>query len=122
MSIGRGARRLAVLGVAATLALGGYAFTASNTVPATSAGLGAGAISGYTVSGVAYSLNASTPSNIDAVTFTLSPTAASVVKAQLVSDGSYYSCTNAAGSVTCATTSPQATVAAANQLTVLATN
>lgn len=122
MSIGRWSRRLGILGVAGVLALGGYAFTASNTVPATSAGLGAAAISGYTVSGVGYSLNASTPSNIDAVTFTLSPTAASVVKAQLVSGGTYYPCTNAAGSVTCATTSPQATVAAANQLTVLATN
>ena len=122
MTVGRWTRRLVVVGVAGTLALGGYAFTASNTVPATSAGLGAAAISGYTVSGVAYTLNASTPSNIDAVTFTLNPTAASVVKAQLVSGGSYYSCTNAAGSVTCATTSPQATVAAANQLTVLATS
>ena len=122
MTVGRWTRRLGVLAVAGAVALGGYAYTASNTVPATSAGLGATAISGYAVSSVAYSLNASTPSNIDAVTFTLNPTAASVVKAQLVTGGSYYSCINTAGSVSCATTSPQATVAAANQLTVLATN
>lgn len=115
-------RRAGTLAVAAAVALGGYAYTASNTVPATSAGIGATAISGYTVSSVAYGLNATTPSNIDTVTFTLSPAAASTVKAQLASGGTYYPCTNTAGSVSCATTSPQATVAAANQLTVLATN
>ena len=120
--IGRFTRRAGAVCVAATLALGAYAYTASNTVPATSAGSGATAITGYTVSGVAYSLNATTPTNIDAVTFTISPTAATTVKAQLVSAGTYYSCTNTAGSVSCATTSPQATVSAANQLTVLATN
>jgi hypothetical protein len=122
MMMGRFTRRAAALGAAAALGLGAYAYTASNTVPTTAAGLGATAISGYTVSGVGYSLNTSTPSNIDAVTFSLSPTAASTVKAQLVTGGAFYSCTNTAGSVSCATTSPQATVAAANQLTVLATN
>lgn len=122
MVFGRLTRRLGALGVAATLALGAYAYTASNTVPATSAGSGATAITGYTVTSVAYSLNATTPTNIDAVTFTISPTAATTVKAQLVSAGSFYSCTNTSGSVSCATTSPQATVSAANQLTVLATN
>ena len=115
-------RRVGTVAVAAVVAMGGYAYTASNTVPATSAGIGATAISGYTVSSVAYGLNATTPANIDTVTFTLSPAAATTVKAQLVSGGTYYPCTNTAGSVSCTTTSPQATVAAANQLTVLATN
>ena len=106
----------------ATLALGGYAFTAKQHGARHIGGPRGGRNQRLHRSGVAYTLNASTPSNIDAVTFTLNPTAASVVKAQLVSGGGYYSCTNAAGSVTCATTSPQATVAAANQLTVLATS
>src|SRR5262245_35406118 len=88
-----------------------YAFTASNTLPsATSAGSGAAAISGYTVSGVAYSLNSTTPTNIDSVTFTINPTSATTVKAQLSSGGTWYQCTNTAGSVSCATTSPQASV------------
>ena len=114
-------RRLAPsLVIAVVVGASAYACTASNTVPATSAGSGSGAISGYTVTNVSYSLNASTPSNIDAVAFTLSPTSAGTVKVQLVSGGSWYSCTNTAGSVSCATTSPQATAATANQLTVLA--
>jgi hypothetical protein len=98
-----------------------YVFTASNTVPGTNAGSGSGTISGYTVSSVAYSLNATTPTNIDSVAFSISPTTAGTVKIQLVSAGTWYSCTNSAGSVTCNTTSPQATVQPADQLTVVAT-
>ena len=104
---------------AAIVAPAAYAFTASNTVPNTNAGSGSGTISGYTVSNVAYTLNASNPQNVDQVAFTIAPTTGTV-KAQLVSGGSWYACTNSAGSVTCATTSPQATAAAVNQLTVVA--
>jgi archaellin len=105
--------------VAAVVALAAYAVTATNTVPATNAGSGSGAISGYTVSSVAYTLNATNPQNVDQVAFTISPTTGTV-KVQLVSGGSWYSCTNSGGSVTCATTSPQATAASINQLTVVA--
>lgn len=105
-------------GIAASSA---YAFTSSNTVPATTVGSGSGTISGYAASNVAYNLDAANPQNIDSVTFTISPTAATTVKIQLASGGSWYSCTNAAGSVSCTTTSPQATAAAATQLTVVAT-
>lgn len=106
--------------LAGVLASAAYAFTASNTVPGTTAGEGSSAISGYTASSVAYGLNASNPSNIDSVSFTLSPAAAATVKIQLVSGGSWYDCSNSGGSVSCGTTSPQATVSAANNLTVLA--
>jgi hypothetical protein len=106
---------------ALALGAGVYAYAASNTVPSTTAGAGSGTISGYTVSNVAYGLNATTPTNLDQVTFTIAPTTATTVKAQLASAGTWYSCTNTAGSVTCNTTSPQATVAAATQLTVVAT-
>ena len=112
---------IGTIGAVAAVAGGSYAFTASNTVPSTQAGQGTGTVSGYTVSSVAYSLNASTPSNIDAVTFTISPSTATTVKAQLVSGGTWYSCTNTAGSVSCATTSPQMTVATAATLNVVAT-
>jgi hypothetical protein len=112
---------LAALVAAGILGSAAYAFTASNTVPATTAGSGSGAISGYTVSSVAYNLNATTPTNLDSVAFTIAPTTASTVKIQLAAAGSWYSCTNTAGSVSCNTTSPQATVAAATNLTVVAT-
>jgi hypothetical protein len=114
-------RTAVVLVVALAIGLGTYAYSATNTVPDGSAGAGSGAISGYTISGVSYTLDSTTPTNLNQVAFTIAPTAAGTVKAQLAAGGSWYSCTNAAGSVTCATTSPQATVAAATQLTVVAT-
>lgn len=114
--------RLIVVALAA-LALGSgvFAYAASNTVPNSTAGAGSGTISGYTVSNVAYGLNSTTPTNLDSVTFTIAPTTATTVKAQLASGGTWYTCSNAAGSVSCNTTSPQATVVAATQLTVVAT-
>ncbi len=98
-----------------------FAFAAANTVPATAAGDGAGAISGYTVSNIQYVLNAGTPSNIDMVTFTLD-SAATTVKIKLVAaGGTYYSCTNPSGmNWECVTTAPQATVLPADELRVIA--
>lgn len=110
----------AALGIAVAAIAAGFAFTASNTVPNASLGQGANVISGYTVSNVGYSLNSTTPSNVDSVSFTLSPATAGTVKIQLVSGGSWYSCTNSSGSVSCATTSPQAVVSAADSLDVVA--
>jgi hypothetical protein len=120
MSILRRRRTVIVTLVAATIGAGVFAYAATNTVPGSNAGSGSGTISGYTVTNVAYTLNSTTPTNLDQVAFSISPTAASTVKAQLAAGGSWYSCTNATGSVTCNTTSPQATVAAATQLTVVA--
>jgi hypothetical protein len=103
-----------------------YGFAAANTVPAGNVGDGSGAISGYTVSNVKYNLNTSNPGNIDSVAFDLAgavkPT---TVKAKLVASGStWYSCTTSSTtspySYTCATTSPQATVANADELRVVA--
>ena len=114
-------RRLAAAAVIACIfASAAYAFTATNTVPNSNAGSGSGTISGYTATAVTYTLNATNPQNEDQVAFTIAPTTTATVKVQLVSGGSWYSCTNSGGSVTCATTSPQATAAAVNQLTVVA--
>jgi len=107
----------------ATAALAAAAFTAANTVPATNAGDGSAAISGYTITNVSYNLNSTNPQNLDAVTFTIAPATAGTVRVQVQSGGTWYTCANAAGSVTCATTAPtQATVLAADQLTVVATD
>lgn len=129
-SLGESAKMFSLLGfksllgtvmAVAVIAGGSYAFTASNTVPTTSAGQGTGAVSGYAVTGVAYTLNSATPSNIDAVTFTINPASATTVKAQVATGGSWYSCTNTAGAVSCATTSPQLTASTAATLNVVAT-
>ena len=111
--------RFAVVG-AACLA-GSYAYTASNSVSATRAGDGTGAISGFVISSVKYNLNATNPSNIDSVTYSLdsTPPAGSAIRTQLAPTGSWYTCSNVAAAVTCATTSPQATVAAATNLRVV---
>lgn len=96
-----------------------FAFAASNTVPASFAGEGASVTSGYTVTNVVYNLNATTPSNIDSVTFTLNA-AASTVKVRLVTAGSYVTCTNPSGNNwSCPTAG--STVAAADEFRVVAT-
>jgi hypothetical protein len=107
--------------IAAVLAVGAYAFTATNTVPGTSAGAGSGTISGYTVSNVQYQLNNTTPTNIDSMTFTLSASAGTA-KAKVVSGSSTYTdCSIAGGvNVTC-DFSPDVAVTSADQLSVIAT-
>ena len=119
--IGR-ARLIGVLVVAAALGTGMYAFTATNTVPGSSAGSGSGTISGYTVSGVAYTLNATTPTDIDSMTFTLNASA-TTAKAKIVSGSSTYtSCSISGGvNVTC-DFSPDNAVTSADQLSVIATS
>ncbi len=111
---------LATVAIVATVVGAGSAFTASNTVPDAALGQGANTISGYAITSVSYTPNGSNPANIDAVSFTITPSTAAVVKAQLVSGGAWYSCTNSSGSVSCTTTSPQATAGAANSLNVVA--
>ncbi len=95
-----------------------WAVTGANVVPATRAGDGVAAVGSFTVSSFAYALDATTTSNIDAVTFTISPSSAGTV--QVLLNGTTYACTNSGGNVSCATTSPQASVAAATTLKVVA--
>jgi hypothetical protein len=117
----RSRRLLVTVAFAAVLASAAYVFTASNTVPGSTAGSGSNAISGYTATNVQYTLNATNPQNLDQVQFTLNPTSTSTVKVQLASGGTWYSCTNSSGTVTCnTTTGTQATVAGATNLTVVA--
>jgi len=119
----KGKRRfLGALVVAVVMATGAYAFTATNTVPASSAGSGNGTISGYTVSAIAYQLNASTPSNIDTMTFTLSANA-TTVKAKVVSGSpTYTNCTVTGGVNASCDFSPDIDITTADQLAVIATS
>ncbi len=115
-------RVLLALGFGAIVAVTASGFAAANTVPTSKGGDGAGAISGYIVSNIKYSLNASDPRNIDSVTFDVdvAPPAGATKKIKLVAAGStWYTCTNVTTAFTCNTTSPQATVVAADELRVV---
>lgn len=113
------ARVLGGIVIAALLAVGIYAFTASNTVPDTKAGDGTGAVTGYIVSSVHYGLNGTDPTKVDSVSMTLdsTPAAGSTIKVKL--GGNWYGCSNTGAAVTCTTTSPQATVAPITTLQVV---
>jgi hypothetical protein len=124
-------RSVPVLPAVAAVALfsvGGAAFTAANTVPVSSAGSGATAVSGYTISNIDYNLNGTTFANIDTVTFTA--TAANgdasntnlTIKVKFNTAAGYYDCTRTGGvapahNISCdtdGTPGPQLTVANTN--------
>lgn len=114
-------RLFATLLTAAAVAVGVQAYTASNTVDTSTAGSGAGAVSGYAATAVGYTLNTSDPTKVDAVTFTINPTTTSAVKARLTDSGSFYDCTNTAGAVSCDTSaSGGADLSTIDNLTVVA--
>ncbi|MDA0264989.1 MAG: hypothetical protein O3A93_00160 [Chloroflexi bacterium] len=112
-----------ILAIIASIIAGSvYAFTASNTVPTSQVGEGAAVVSGYDVSSVHYNLNSANASYVDSITFNLdvTPAAGSTIRAKLVeTTNDWYTCTNTGTSVTCNTTSPQAIVADANNLSVV---
>jgi hypothetical protein len=119
---------IAGIGIALAIGGGAYAFTASNTVPATTAG--AGAVSGYTITNLHYVLNSTTPANIDSLTFTIAPAVPSTgsgkvtIAAALSTGGpTNYTCTTdtTGSSVTCPTTTPtQLTATLLTGVTVVA--
>lgn len=112
---------LAVL-IVLIFATAAFAFAASNTMPAdTYAGEGLSDTLPYNVGTPVYTLNAGNPSNIDKVTFTLDAPA-TTVKVKFDSTGlNFYTCSYAAGTVTCNTTvGTQLTVNDADQFEVIA--
>ncbi|HEV7132331.1 MAG TPA: hypothetical protein VGN27_01205 [Gaiellaceae bacterium] len=110
-----------VLGAVLAGALLGRAATAANTVPAGRVGQGSSATAQYAISGVSYTLDVNNPRNVAQVAFTISPNNPRVIKARLFNAGSWYTCSNSAGAVTCATTAPAVAATSANNLTVVAT-
>ncbi len=103
MFIKRSIKVLVIAIVAFAFASVATAYAAANTVPASKAGDGSGAITGYTVSAIHYVLNGTNPSTIDTVTFTLdsAPVAGSLIRIKLFVAGPWYTCTNTGASVTC---------------------
>jgi len=122
---------LAVLGCVALVGGASYAFlgAVSGLPTGTHAGAATVSVSGYAVSSLAYTYDSTNPDDINNVEFTLD-NAAAVVHLQLSTGGSWYACTENAGltgSATppdtvwdCATTSPQATVTAQDEISVVA--
>lgn len=100
-----------------------YGFAASNTVGTSAAGDGSAAISGYTVTNIHYNLNATDPSQITSMTFTIAPAipAGGAVHVKLISTGTTYtSCTVASGTNVTCTFAGGVSVLSADQLRVIA--
>lgn len=123
----RKSKKLAAL-VITTLALtaGTYAFAAANTVPDTNAGDGSGAISGYTITNVAYDINSDTdPTDVDSVDIDVVADNAGVdpsavyVKVDSLS-ATYTSCVAGASPTWTCTFADGTTVASADELRVIA--
>jgi len=118
---------LAVIGSIAAISVTGSAFTEALAGDQSSKTATAATVIGaYTVNNVTYTLNGTTPTNIDAITFKIIAPGAqpTFVKAQAVNPGgTFYNCTTVLNvadyDATCNSTSPQLTVAAANQMTIV---
>ena len=78
-----------------------YAFAAQNTVADSAAGYKASVVPGYTVTNVAYDLNATDPTLVDAITFAIAPSSgtvvAAIVKLQTATGGTWKDCVLTAG-------------------------
>lgn len=105
-------RTLLALFVAALVAQ--PALTAGNDVPAAPGGIGAGAISGYAVSSVSYSLDGET---VDRVSFELAPATAGSVRVRLAPGEPWSPCAVVDGAASCPVSTP---VGAAARLEVVA--
>ena len=108
--------------IALILTVATFAFAAANTVLGSAAGDGTGAISGYQVSGVKYTLGTADPSLIASVTFSMTPATATSVQIQLVPSGHWYTCSGGASPVCTipVTGANTATVLSATNLRVVA--
>ena len=116
---------LSMLGAGMAIAIGGTAFTGSLAGSQASKTASSATVIGvYSVTTVAYTLG-STPTNIDAVTFKIVAPGEqlSTVKAQAATGGTFYNCSTVLNvadyDATCASTSPQLTVSAADNLTIV---
>jgi hypothetical protein len=101
------------------LATSAYAFAATNTVPDSKAGEGAGAISGYTVTNIVYTFDTANPSNLTNVAFDLDAPAANA-KVSLAAAGTLQNCTSVSPFTHWTCTLTGVTVTSASSLRVVA--
>ena len=92
---------LLVVLVAIIVAGSAFAFAAQNTVADSAAGYKANVVPGYTVTNIAYDLDATDPTVVDKVTFAIVPSSgtvvAAIVKLQTATGGTWTDCTLVAG-------------------------
>jgi Tfp pilus assembly protein PilV len=124
MFIKRSIKVFVIAIVAFAFASVGTAFAAQNTVDASKAGDGNAAISGYTVTGIHYTLNAD-PTKLETVSFDLGAVATDV-HAGLGTGSSpftytYYSCSNTSGTIWSCSIAGARTVLEVMSLRVIAT-
>ena len=116
-------RLLIALAIIAILATAAYGFAAANTVQKSRAGDGSGDISGYTVTNISYQLDSADPTLIAGVKFDTN-VAATTVKAQLTTNGAWYSCVDAGAGTSWNCAAPNAasetSALSANSLRVVA--
>jgi hypothetical protein len=122
--------------VVLVLAGSAYAFAAANVVQDSAGGYAEKTVSGYTMTGLKYNLNATDPTLVDTITFSISPTSGAVVAAIVkiqtskVTEGdkdAWKDCTLAAGTapaklVTCTYTSPTLPLEDITELNVVASS
>ena len=112
-------RILALLVLAVVMSAATYGFAAANTVPAGVAGEGMGAISGYTVSNIVYTLNSSNPTQFASVSFDLNANATDVYAGLGNGSGIYWtSCTGGPTAFSCSLAGSSVSVAGATELHV----
>lgn len=104
----RTGRLPAIAAAFAVVAGASYAFAASNTVPASRAGDGSAAVSGYAVTNIHYNLNISNPQALSSVTFTIAPAVppSGTVRVSLDGGGTWVSACTTGASITCTTSAP----------------
>ena len=103
-----------------TLATVGYAN--SNNVPGSSAGDGSGTISGYAVSNVHYTLDPNTPTQVNQVSFNLSPAMLAGGTIRISTNGTTFisaACTGTS-SITCSLSGAGVTASSLTNLRVVA--
>lgn len=120
-----------IAAVVVASSMGASVLTATNLVPTTAAGEGSNTISGYTITDIAFNLNASDYSNIDSVTFTATAdggslaTVLTTLVAKFDASAGFYDCVRVGGvapahNVSCDTTvAVQLTVLDADVLTIV---
>lgn len=120
-----------IAAVVVASSLGASVLTATNIIPSTAAGEGSTGISGYTISSISFTLNATNYSNIDSVSFTATAdngsvaTALTTLAAKFDASASFYDCARVGGvapahNVVCDTTvGVQLTVLEADVVTVV---
>ena len=101
-------------------ALGTAAFTAANTVQPNRAGSGQGAVTGFTVSRIRYTLSPVPQSAITRVRFRVAPARARTARVQLQPGGQWYACSLVARRDATCTIAPAAPLVGVAGLRVVA--